>query len=150
MTEKYTNIWIDGACEPNPGHMGIGIHIVKSDGTIEQFSNDIGLGTNNIAEYTAFLTAVKYLKANKIKRAYIHSDSALVVNQSNGRWKVRDLNLKSILNEIKDLIKPDDFFGIKWVTREQNVIADELAVKSIKKYSNDMAMDLEFARVVGN
>ena len=64
-------IYIDGACQPNPGSGGIGIY-VKGSGLEERFSIPLnGTVTNNIAEYKALIFSLqlikrKYLKSEKI------------------------------------------------------------------------------------
>jgi|GEM_PF-3828179 len=43
--------WCNGACASNPGPMGIGGVVKTVDGvTLAQFSQAVGVGTNNIAE----------------------------------------------------------------------------------------------------
>ena len=53
-------IHFDGACQPNPGLMGIGWTIHDPDGNlIETGSRTAGSGTNNIAEYLALIEAME-------------------------------------------------------------------------------------------
>ena len=84
-------IYIDGACQPNPGAGGIGIY-VKGDGIEESFSLPLnGTVTNNIAEYQALIFSLKlinkkYLKSDEI---FIFSDSNLVCMHFNEQWNVK-------------------------------------------------------------
>ena len=51
----YLKIFIDGACQPNPGHGGIGVFI-DSEEINEEISISLpGIVTNNIAEYEALI-----------------------------------------------------------------------------------------------
>ena len=45
--------------------------------------------SNNLAEYAGVLHILKYLCARPPGRVTIHGDSNLVINQLNGKWRVR-------------------------------------------------------------
>ena len=52
--------YFDGGCRPrNPGHAGIAV-VVKLGGRKHILSRYIGIHTNNYAEYTGLIVAVKY------------------------------------------------------------------------------------------
>ena len=72
-------MYTDGASSGNPGPAGIGIVIFDHDGRqIGKVSSYIGSRTNNYAEYTALLRALKiaiYFKAKVLK---IRTDSELI------------------------------------------------------------------------
>lgn len=98
-------IFTDGACQPNPGQMGIGV-VVEWQGTNpEIISKGIGHGTNNIAEYTALLEALQFIKDNSIRVAEINSDSNLMVNQVNGSWRCKDSTLLKLCEKAQKRIK---------------------------------------------
>lgn len=129
-------IYIDGACQPNPGSGGIGIY-VKGGGLEESFSIPLnGTVTNNIAEYKALIFSLqlikrKYLKSEKIS---IFSDSNLVCMHFNDQWKCKDKKLIPLLQTAKDISK--DFkkkIILSYIPREENSIADSLAKDGIKK-----------------
>ncbi len=129
-------IYIDGACQPNPGSGGIGIY-VKGSGLEERFSIPLnGTVTNNIAEYKALIFSLqlikrKYLKSEKIS---IFSDSNLVCMHFNDQWKCKDKKLIPLLQTAKDISK--DFkkkIILSYIPREENSIADSLAKDGIKK-----------------
>ena len=129
-------IYIDGACQPNPGSGGIGIY-VKGYGIEESFSIPLnGTVTNNIAEYQALIFALqlinrKYLKSEKIN---IFSDSNLVCMHFNSQWKCKDKKLIPLLQTAKDISQ--EFrkkIILSYIPREENSIADSLAKDGIKK-----------------
>lgn len=129
-------IYIDGACQPNPGSGGIGIY-VKGSGLEERFSIPLnGTVTNNIAEYKALIFSLqlikrKYLKSEKIS---IFSDSNLVCMHFNDQWKCKDKKLIPLLQTAKDISK--EFrkkIILSYIPREENSIADSLAKDGIKK-----------------
>ena len=129
-------IYIDGACQPNPGSGGIGIY-VKGYGIEESFSIPLnGTVTNNIAEYQALIFALqlikrKYLKSEKIN---IFSDSNLVCMHFNDQWKCKDEKLIPLLQTAKDISRGfRKKIILSYIPREENSIADSLAKDGIKK-----------------
>ena len=127
--DKKMRVWIDGICEPNPGKMGIGIFF--EDGT--EISKKLGKGTNNIAEYLSLLHAIEELKKKGIKQAAIHSDSRLLVNQMNGKWKIKSATSKKYVHTIKQKIENYGLrLDIQWIPREDNKKADMLSKKALE------------------
>jgi len=129
-------IYIDGACQPNPGAGGIGIY-VKGDGIEESFSLPLdGTVTNNIAEYQALIFSLKlinkkYLKSDEI---FIFSDSNLVCMHFNEQWKCKDVKLIPLLQMAKDISQEfKNKIILSYIPREENSIADSLAKDGIKK-----------------
>ena len=125
----------DGSCMPNPGNMGIGVIIHKEDGMIEKaVSQFIGYGTNNIAEYTAFIRGLEEVK--KIKRpedqVKIFVDSLLVYKQTKGEWKVKKQELKPLCERGKELIEEIENIEVICIGREGNGKADRLAREAIE------------------
>ncbi len=118
----------DGSSTPNPGTMSIGGVIEDNIGkTIFEFSDTLGIGTNNRAEYLALKRVCKELVRIGAKRAQIIGDSQLVVRQLNGEYKIKDKQLKKIANEIKQLLDNLDYHHIFWVDRSKNKHADFLS-----------------------
>src|ERR1035437_6575731 len=91
---EYT-AWFDGACGPiNPGGTATyGVMIKDQDGTILVWEHGlVGNGSgmsNNVAEYAGVLQVLKYLAPRLPGRVTIHGDSNLVINQLNGKWRIR-------------------------------------------------------------
>jgi ribonuclease HI len=92
----------------------------------------LGIKTNNEAEYEALIEGLKAVSEWKPDRLEIFLDSKLVVEQVNGRWKVKEARLQSLLAKAKELLAGFPDFEIKHVERERNKGADALA---------NMAMD---------
>ncbi|MFH1541196.1 MAG: ribonuclease HI family protein [Elusimicrobiota bacterium] len=125
---KELTIYTDGASRGNPGPSGIGIVIKDVSGKIvKNVKKYIGIATNNIAEYNALLVAfeeAKKLEADKIK---IFLDSELVCKQYLGEYKVKDKNLKEILEKIRERGKNFLSIEVTHIPRENNKEADKLA-----------------------
>jgi ribonuclease H / adenosylcobalamin/alpha-ribazole phosphatase len=92
----------------------------------------LGKATNNEAEYEALIEGLKAVSEWKPDRLEIFLDSKLVVEQVNGRWKVKEARLQSLLTKAKELLAGFPEVEIKHVERERNKGADALA---------NMAMD---------
>ena len=120
-------IYCDGASRSNPGEASIGISIQNDEQEVDTIAKKIGVATNNVAEYEGLRTALDYCHKNNLKDIKIYLDSLLVVQQVNGKYKVKSKNLKDLYNQCTDLIKKIDNLEIYHVPREQNKRADELA-----------------------
>ena len=105
MKTKPIRIFTDGACQPNPGAMGIGVVVEWQGKNPEVISKYVGEGTNNIAEYSALLEALSFIKDNQIMNVRILSDSTLMVKQVNGEWKCNDATLKELMMKAQKRIK---------------------------------------------
>ena len=92
----------------------------------------LGKATNNEAEYEALIEGLKAVSEWKPDRLEVFLDSKLVVEQVNGRWKVKEARLRSLLAKAKELIAALPAVEVKHVERERNKGADALA---------NMAMD---------
>src|SRR4030043_1232882 len=99
----------DGGARGNPGPGAIGFVIEKETALIHEFGKQIGQTTNNVAEYTAVIEALKWFKTHEISDIrntlviYFYLDSSLVVNQLNGLFKVKEAHLRELLSPTRIL-----------------------------------------------
>ncbi len=126
----------DGAARGNPGDAGIGIVLKDDDGTtIQTLKKYIGKTTNNVAEYTALVTLLEFLKKNETLRCtelVVHTDSELMARQINGMYKVKDAGLKLLYKNVKLQLHGAAFtFSIQHIPRTRNTEADILANEAI-------------------
>ncbi len=79
--------------------------------------------TCNMAEYMALISALKWLSHREINDnvVKIYTDSMLVCNQVNGRWKTKLWFLKDLKLEVLRLLEPYKHWQIHWVPRQSNV-----------------------------
>ena len=120
------SFFFDGACDPNPGRSGYGWVCYKGREEIANQTGYLGVGTNNTAEYNGLLNALLYCDVHELRNVCIYGDSLVVVNQTNGKWKVKSDNLK-VLNEKCKKIQNKINANIYWVPRAKNSRADELS-----------------------
>ncbi len=123
--QQYTGAF-DGGAKPNPGQMTIGGWIASPNRKILlKFSDSVGHGTNNEAEYNAYIRLLKEAKKLGIENISIRGDSALVVNQVNGNWKAKDSRMKELKNQSISLMEGMDIV-LTHVVRKYNTMADSL------------------------
>ena len=116
----------DGGATPNPGQMKIGGWIRDPNGKrIYYYTEEIGHGTNNEAEYYSLIKLMEEIKRRGIQKIHIQGDSALVVNQVNGIWKAKDHRMKSLRDHVLKLSCGIDF-NLEHVLRQFNSEADSL------------------------
>ncbi len=122
--QSYTAAF-DGGATPNPGEMKIGGWIRDVNGNrIYAYTEEIGHGTNNEAEYKSLIKLLEELEKRGIKKVHIQGDSALVVNQINGKWKAKDPKMKVL--KAKVLSISGVTYKLEHVLREFNSEADSL------------------------
>lgn len=78
-------LYFDGGCKPNPGMMECAV--VSEDGYVK-LHQMLHHGTNNEAEWIAFLLAVETARPFASQPIEILGDSNLVINQAQGKFKV--------------------------------------------------------------
>ncbi len=126
-------MYTDGGARGNPGPAGLGVVIEDENGMrLRGLHRFLGKATNNEAEYEALIEGLKAVSEWKPDRLEVFLDSKLVVEQVNGRWKVKEARLQSLLARAKELMAAFPDVEVKHVERERNKGADALA---------NMAMD---------
>lgn len=146
-------IFTDGGARGNPGPAAVGV-VIKAENQriIATLSRMIGTTTNNVAEYSAVIEALEWLRNNPITPAssagrqssnppvsktgnpmiQFFLDSKLVVNQLNGLFKVKDSQLRNLLLKIRQLeqeVGGNVIYSL--VPREKNQQADALVNKAL-------------------
>lgn len=128
-------IYTDGASRGNPGPASYGFTITDETGKLLHGEGKyIGETTNNVAEYTAVITALSWVKdhfRDQKLQVNLFADSKLVAEQLSGRYKVKSAHLKPIIEQIK--IIAWELGGVIYthVPREENQAADGLANQAL-------------------
>lgn len=93
--------------------------------------------TNNQMEYFAVLMGAS--QYGSVYRDFvILSDSQLVVNQLNHRWKVKDGELAELRRRVDvACLECEGIQTFKWIPREQNKVADKLATAAMEAFANE-------------
>lgn len=125
-TYTHLNIFCDGGARGNPGRAAVGVVIKSENGTLAKFGKRIGEATNNVAEYRAVITALEYLRNEKISAHNIvfHLDSLLVARQLSNLYKVKEGHLRELL------------LGVRILERE---VGGEITYQTIPRAQNHEA-----------
>jgi ribonuclease HI len=126
MTAR-TTFYFDGGARPNPGPMEVA---VVSRGRT-WFRDDLGIGDNNEAEWTALLHAVDLAIACRATDVLFVGDSAIVVEQARGRQPCRSAQLQPYLLTFRREIAAIPRFGLKHVPRAKNLAGIALARRNL-------------------
>ena len=132
METSRVIIFTDGAARGNPGPAAIGAVIKDDKGNIlASISQCIGTTTNNQAEYRALIAALEKAASLGARQVSLYSDSELMVNQINGRYKVKNVTLRGMYQDVVRLAGALERFEITCIPRERNTAADALANKAL-------------------
>ena len=125
---KKALIYTDGGAEPNPGPGAIGVVIQNQQGeTIATISRSVGTVTNNQAEYMAVIAGLEKAFSLGFDEVEMRADSELIVRQINGRYRVKNANLKPLYQKAIELKSRLKSFTITHIPRNLNREADRLA-----------------------
>lgn len=126
--EKVLKIFCDGGARGNPGPAAIGFVVKDNQGrTLTKVGRYIGKTTNNVAEYQAVIEALKWAKKNFLPtQIHFFLDSQLLVNQLNGRWRVKDRKLQRLIILVKKLERDFPKIFYHYIPRQKNKEADWL------------------------
>lgn len=121
------NVYCDGGSRGNPGHSAYGFAVLKDGEIVKKGSGYIGIATNNVAEYTAIVEALKWLKENfPGNNLSFFLDSQLAASQLSGLYKVKNSKIRDFILEIRGLENSFSQITYNHVPREKNKIADSL------------------------
>jgi ribonuclease HI len=133
-------VYTDGGSRGNPGPAGIGVIIANAKGQIiKKYSHDIGIRTNNEAEYEAVIFALQKIRhlfgkqKTRDLEIEMRMDSELVARQLGGKYKIMEEKLFPLFIKIWNLRM--DFGNISFIEipREKNREADHLANEAMDK-----------------
>ena len=135
-------VHIDGLCEPvNPGGTATFGFAIRDNGTVmARKCGIVGKGpamSNNVAEYAALCEALEFLlqKRRENSPIEVRADSALVVNQMSGKWKLRKGLYREKYQEAVRLGAQFSDLRFRWIPREENEEADELSREAYERES---------------
>ncbi len=133
-------VFTDGGARGNPGPAGAGVVIANSHGkAIKKYSKEIGVRTNNEAEYEAVilgLQKVKHLFGKQKARDLnieVVMDSELVARQLGGKYKIIEEKLFPLFIKVWNLKLDLGKISFSEIPREKNREADRLANQAMDK-----------------
>jgi ribonuclease HI len=126
--------YIDGGSRGNPGEAGIGVYF---PGRV-RIAEYLGAGTNNFAEYSALLTALRFAVFSRCEELQVFADSELVVKQIKGEYQVKNEGIRVLYDSALRWISLIPRFSISHVRRENNKEADTLANLAMDTHRNSV------------
>jgi len=134
-------IFCDGGSRGNPGPAASAFVVTNGGNVIHSEGSYLGIKTNNVAEYSAVLLAIEWLSKQPTdyslrSTAIINLDSQLVERQLNGFYKVKNLELKKLFDQIKlKIVNCNLKINFVWGYREKNKLADSLVNETLDNVS---------------
>ena len=98
-----------------------------SDAHFFSFKVGLGMGTNNFAELCALKILLYLARRNSLDKIQIFGDSQLVINWASGKYRLLNLELAMILQDVNRLTDSFDYVVFKHIYRERNSSVDALA-----------------------
>jgi len=131
MSSDQITIYTDGGCKHNPGPMGIGV-VMEYKGRTKLYSENLGQGTNNIAELTAIFRALQLMKTKTIP-VIIHTDSKYAIGVLTGMYKAK--KNQELIAQIRAFMQEFSSIRFKKVKGHAgipgNEMVDELATRAM-------------------
>lgn len=115
-------VYADGACSGNPGPAGLGVVLIDG-GTRVEISEYLGEGTNNIAELTAVLRALR--EVDPVRPMLIHTDSQYTIGILQKGWKAK-ANVE-LIAELRSVFVQHPRARLAYVPGHAGVILNERA-----------------------
>lgn len=136
-SDTFLTAYIDGASRGNPGPAAIGVLIEKDQRPLLELCQYIGYSTNNVAEYTALITAIEEAIRLGGDHLFVLSDSQLLVRQMDGSYKVKNSHILPLFQRANSLCRRLKSFQIKHIERALNSQANDLAARIVKHYQSE-------------
>ncbi|MCG2690294.1 ribonuclease HI family protein [Candidatus Parcubacteria bacterium] len=143
MSNQKVTIYIDGGSRGNPGDAACAFVFPELN---KEYAEYLGKATNNEAEYSGLIFALKKAKAllgkDKIKQVTleIKSDSELLVKQMQGKYKIKEPHIQQLFltawnlkTEFKEII-------FVYIPREQNTKADHLLNETLDNHGKKQSL----------
>ena len=125
MSENFI-LHTDGGSRGNPGPSGIGFVLERYGVEVCNGGAYIGTATNNVAEYEALIWGLENALALEARSVDMVADSALMVKQITGAYKIKNDTLKSLAALVHTLLDQLDSWSFEHTPRAANAAADRL------------------------
>ncbi len=123
----------DGLAEPNPGKASGGaILYSQNKDPLYEIGEYIEFATNNVAEYMGLIIGLRLALEKGFTKLLVEGDSQLVIFQTQGKWKVKNENLKIYNKEARELVSQFEFIALRHIRRDFNKEADRITNEVVK------------------
>lgn len=123
-------IFGDGGSRGNPGQAAYGFAVFDKDNNLLYSEGKrLGVTTNNVAEYSAVINALRYVIEHypNIELVHFKLDSLLIASQMSGTYRVKHPDMKELFITAKGLeaqLQAQIIYS--QIPRDQNKVADKL------------------------
>ena len=119
-------LYFDGAANRNGS--GVGVLLISPKETHVPVSIKLNFSmTNNVAEYEACLLGLETAISMGIEELDVYGDSALIIQQMQNKWKIKEEKLLPYFEYFQDLAKKFIKIEYHYIPRTQNQFANALA-----------------------
>ena len=119
----HIEVFCDGASrgqgQKKIGEAACATTIYKNRKKVALFARGLGSRSNNEAEYEAVIAGLLICSMGDLLNPIIYTDSAVVANQINGKWKCKNEALLPLLMTVEDI---RDEFNFKVVQVERSFV----------------------------
>lgn len=109
----HIEVFCDGASrgqgQKKIGEAACAVTVYKNRKKIAQFARGLGPRSNNEAEYEALIAGLLICSMADFFDPIIYTDSAVVANQVNGKWKCKNDSLIPLLMTVEDIREEFNF-----------------------------------------
>ena len=134
----------DGLAQPNPGEASSGAILYSpSREPVYETGEYIKFATNNAAEYTGLIIGLRLALEKGFTNLLVEGDSQLIIFQAQGKWKVKNENLKKYNKEVCNLVSQFEFIAMRHIRRELNKDADRITNEVVKS-KETFVMEYEY------
>ncbi len=125
----------DGGARGNPGPAALGVVIENEQGeVVAAYGEYLGHQTNNFAEYSALLSALKKAKELGADEVDCVLDSELVVKQMRGEYKVKEPTLQKLFIQVYNTAAQFKKVTYRHTLRAGNKAADAEVNKALDSH----------------
>lgn len=142
QTERRLVLYTDGCSRGNPGEGGAGAVLMDGRGkAVARLTEFLGVVTNNVAEYRALMLGLREAIVRGYTEVHIFVDSELIAHQISGVYRVRDVTLKGLHDQVREMLRRFRRWSITAIPREENKEADQLARRAVKERAAQVIAD---------
>lgn len=131
---KKISIYTDGGSRGNPGSAAAGVVFCNEKGeVVKRFGKYLGGNiTNNEAEYSAAILGLEKFKSTfgkpiaKLAEIDLYTDSELLSNQINGKYKIENEKLIPLFLKLWNLRIDFKKVKVNYISRNKNKEADKM------------------------
>lgn len=127
-------LYSDGGSRGNPGRSAGGAVLYdENKKELDRQGTYYGIQTNNYAEYKGLIDGLNLAIKHDITDLDIYLDSNLIVEQMNGNWKIKNMNIKPLWEKAKSLCESFQSVSFTHVLRHKNKVADSIVNQVLDK-----------------